>query len=244
MSLYPFPDVPDSPGVPALPRSPLFPPAASAGLGLVEGLIWRILQVQNQWGIFTAEGQTLGNPSQFLNIPGDILQSVGLGATLSTNSVDYSKDMRVSDFPVERGGFASYNKVEMPANPSVVLCFDGSESERTAFLDQIDAATKSTDLYNVVTPEITYVGYTLESYRYERRASRGASLLMVEIRLLEVREISVTFASTINDPKNPGATPQADTGVVQPQTPPTSVAKSLSVTISNAVTGAITPLVQ
>ena len=29
--------------------------------------------------------------------------------------------MRVSDFPIEAGSFASYNKVELPANPTVAL---------------------------------------------------------------------------------------------------------------------------
>lgn len=227
MSLYPYPDVPPFPGVPELPRSPLFPPAATIGLGLVEGVLLSILQIRTQWGIFDIEGNALGNPAQFAGIPAEILNPIGLGASLSTNSVDYRKETRVSDFPVERGGFASYNKVEIPATPSVTLCFEGTESDRTTFLNAIDAATKSTQLYNVVTPEITYVGYTLEDYRYERRALRGATLLMVQIDLVEVRQVSAVYTkAVIVAPKDPGATPAASNGVVQPQTPPTSILKT------------------
>lgn len=240
MPLYPFPDVPVAPGVPAVPRSPQFPPMAAVGLGLVEGLIWRILQVQTQWGIFTTAGVALGDPSVFSGIAGDILQSVGVGSTLSTNAVSYSKQMKTSTFPVERGGFAQYNKVEMPAEPIVVMALDANQADRTSYLNAIDAATKSTSLYNVVTPEVTYTNYTIEDYRYERRAARGASLILVELHLIEVRQVSAAYSSTINDPQNPGATPQSNTGTVQPQTPSISTAKSIANTIPSLASDAQT----
>lgn len=247
MPLYPFPDVPDLPGVPALPRSPLFPPATSAGLGLVEGLIWRILQVQTQWGIFDSAGNVLGDPSVFTGLVGDALQSVGIGPTLSTNSLGYDKEMRVSDFPVERGGFAAYNKVELPATPVVTMALDATEADRTFYLNAVDAATKSTNLYNVVTPEVTYINYTIESYRYERRQTRGATLLMLELHLVEIREVSAVFSQTIKDPKNPGATPQDNAGIVQPQVPQTSVLQSVATKLpglASEATTAIQGLVQ
>lgn len=244
MSLYPFPDVPNLPGVPAIPRSPLFPPIVTAGLGLVEGLLWSVLQIQTRWGIFNqSTGKALGNPTQFLDIPASITNAIGLGATLSTNAVDYRKETRVSDFPTEPGGFASYNKVELPATPTVTLCFDGSESERTTFLNQIEGATISTQLYNVVTPEIVYTGYTLEDYRYERRAVRGATLLMVQIDLIQIRQVSASFAqSQIVDPKDAGATPATTTGIVQPQTPVPSVLSSVGHTISGLASPAATAI--
>lgn len=239
MPLYPFPDVPDLPGVPALPRSPLFPPAETIGLGLLEGLIWRIFQVQTQWGIFDSNGNSLGDPSLFVGIINTVLESAGIGSILSTNSLDYKKETRVSDFPVERGGFASYNKVELPANPIVTMCLDGSEDDRTFFLNAIDAASKSTNLYNIVTPEVTYTNYTIEDYDYQRRANRGATLLMVNLHLIEVRQVSATFSQTqIVNPQNPGASPQVNSGIVQPQVPPTSVLKSVANKVSSLASDA------
>ena len=108
MSLIPFPNIPKVPGVPSIPRSPNFPPAASAALGLVQGLLWRVFQVQTRWGIWDSTGKPLGDPSIFGGMFGNVLDAAGLGSTLSTGSIDYSKETRVSDFPVESGGFANY----------------------------------------------------------------------------------------------------------------------------------------
>ena len=151
---------------------------------------------------------------------------------MSTGSVDYSKETRVSDFPLERGSFAAYNKVETPAAPQVVLCMQGSEKNRRTFLEAIDKAVKSTDLYSVVTPEVTYIDYSIERYNYSRRSSKGATLLIVEITLKEIRQVSAQYTQSnkgqVDAPKDAGATPQADNGKVQAQTPPPSTLKSIA----------------
>lgn len=232
MALIPFPNVPKLPGVPAIPRSPNFPPLLKAGLGLVQGMLWRVFQVQTRWGIFDKNGKPLGDPSKFTGLVGNALEAAGLGSTMSTGSVDYSKETRVSDFPIEGGAFASYNKVETAASPQVVLCLQGSEKNRRTFLEAIDAACKSTDLFSVVTPEVTYINYAVERYNYARHNSKGATLLIVEITLKEVRQVSALYTTSnkgqVDAPKEAGATPQADNGKVQAQTPPTSTLKSIA----------------
>lgn len=232
MPLIPFPDVPKLPGVPSLPRSPKFPPLVRTGLGLVQGMLWRVFQVQTRWGIFDSKGKPLGDPAKFTGLVGNALDAAGLGSTLSTNSVDYSKDTRVSDFPIEQGSFASYNKVETPASPIVTLCLTGSENNRRTFLDAIDKATKSTDLYSVVTPEVTYIDYSIERYNYSRRSSKGATLLIVEITLKEIRQVSSQYTQSnggqVDAPKDAGATPTADNGKVQAKAPDTSTLKAIA----------------
>ncbi len=232
MARIPFPNVPKLPGVPALPRSPNFPPLLRAGLGLVQGMLWRIFQVQTRWGIWDSKGKPLGDPSKFTGLIGNALEAAGLGSTLSTGSVDYSKETRVSDFPLERGSFAAYNKVETPASPQVVLCMQGSEKNRRTFLEAIDKACKSTDLYSVVTPEVTYINYTVERYNYARHNAKGATLVIVEITLKEVRQVSALYTTSnkgqVAAPKDAGATPQADNGKVQAQTPQPSTLKSIA----------------
>lgn len=220
MALIPFPNVPDSPGVPLIPRSPNFPPLAGIGLGVLEGIIWRSFQIDSRWGIFDSQGRAVGNPQNL------ILETVGIGSMLSTKSVEFVKETRVSDFPLEKGGFASYNKVEMPAEPTVTLCVSGSESARQSFLKDIDSACKSTDLYSVITPEITYANYSIERYNYQRRSERGCTLLQVEISLKEVREVSAQFTKAT--PKQPAAAPQVDNGKVQAQPPNVSTLKSIT----------------
>lgn len=229
MSNIPFPNIPKAPGVPPIPRSVNFPPIAQVGLGAIQSIIWRAFQVSSQWGIFDSKGRALGDPAKFTGLLGGAIETIGLGSTLSTNAVDFSKESRISDFPVERGSFASYNKVETPANPIVTLCLSGSSGDRRAFIDAIDKASKSTALYSVVTPEVVYINYSVERYNYQRRNSRGATLLLVEITLKEVREVSTQYTqSLIKTPKNASATPPADSGKVQAKTPRVSVLKSIA----------------
>ena len=232
MPNIPFPNVPNVPGVPALPRSPSFPPLAKAALGIVQGLVWRLFQVQTRWGIWDSKGKPLGDPAKFTGFVGTVLDAAGIGSTLSTNAVEYTKETKVSDFPVERGSFANYNKVEMPASPTVTLCLTGSESNRKTFLAAIDKACKSTDLFSVVTPEVTYVDYSIERYNYQRRNNKGATLLLVEISLKEIRQVSAQYTQSgkgqVQQPKDAGAAPQVDGGKVQAQAPQQSTLKSLA----------------
>jgi len=223
MSLIPFPDVPVAGGVPLIPRSLSAPPAGRLALGVLQGIIWRSFQIDSRWGIFDSQGKALGNPSSFLS---PILSSVGVGSELSTKSVEYSKETRVSDFPVERGGFAAYNKVELPAEARVSLCMSGSESDRQALLAAIDAAVKSVDVYSVATPEVTYINYSIEYYNYQRKNDRGANLLTIELGLREIREVSAKITS--KQAKSVSAATPEDNGKVQPQPPDISTLKKLS----------------
>ena len=225
MPRIPFPNIPPLPGVPALPRLGELPPVLGLVSGLIQETLLRVLQGNARWGVFDVQGRPLAAASNFTN---DALNLVGLAPTLSTSSMAYAKETQVSDFPLEQGSFAAYNKVEMAATPTVVLTFAGSENDRRAFLENIDFACKSTDLFSVVTPEITYINYSIERYNYERRSNRGATLLVVELALIEVREVSAAFANPgINAPQDVGATPPVDEGKVQPQPRKESTLKSL-----------------
>lgn len=229
MPTIPFPDVPPYAGVPALVRSADIPPVITIGLGLTQALLLNALQSASQWGIFDDDGNQIGVTAASQSI---LQQITGItGPTLSTNAFEFTKETRISDFPVEEGGFASYNKVEMPANPIVTLALAGSETDRATFLNAIDAACKSTNLYSVVTPEVTYANYSLERYNYTRRAEHGATLLIVEISLKEIRQVSAAYSTVqtpINQPQNSAATPQTNSGNVQPATPNPSVLKQIA----------------
>jgi hypothetical protein len=235
-----FPDVPLLPGVPQLLR-PISQaiaanPVLSIGLGTVETLLITALNQAPTWGIFDQSGNQLGllpnSQSTLQAIAGTLAaQLTGNNATvLSTFAVDYTGESRSSDFPVEDGSFASYNKVQLPASPVVTLILDGSESDRTAFLNLINAACVGTDLYNVVTPEVTYSNYSIERYSYTRRASKGVTLLLVECHLKEIRQVQATLttAPLIVAPINPAAASSVDNGNVQPAAVPQSILKGMA----------------
>jgi hypothetical protein len=234
-----FPDVPLLPGVPQLLRpvqaAIAANPVLSIGLGTAETLLITALNQAPTWGIFDQNGNQLGllpnSQSTLQAIAGTLAaQLTGNNATvLSTFAVDYTQETRISDFPVETGGFASYNKVSLPATPVVTLILDGSESDRTAFLNLINAACVGTDLYNVVTPEVTYYNHSIERYSYTRRASKGVTLLYVECHLKEVRQVQATLttAPLIVAPVNPAATSSVDNGNVAPAAVSQSLLKQL-----------------
>jgi len=216
MPLIPFPYVPALPGVPYLSRlvGQVIPTPVAVAAGVVGALLGTLTQSQTQWGIYDSRGRPMGGTS---------VQLFG-GPVLSTNALEFRKETRVSDFPVQSGDFATYNKVQMPSTPMVTLALAGSESDRAGFLAEVDAACNSTDLYSVVTPEITYINHTFERYNYSRRSRRGATLLIVEIYLKEVRQVSAQYSTgTVNPqigtPQTTSATPTIDSGIVQTQTP-------------------------
>ena len=237
MPTIPFPNVPAYPGVPTLTRRAsaaiASSPALSIGIGTVENILIGALQQAPKWGIFDSDGNQLGISSSTASIVSAVASQLtgDTAPVLSTYSFDFTKEARVSNFPIEAGKFASYNKVETPGNPVVTLILDGSEDDRTRFLETIDAACVSTDLYNAVTPEITYANYTVERYTYQRRASKGATLLMVEVSLKEIRQATAIYATVttapIVNPQNPSSAPQVNNGMTQPATPATSTLKSI-----------------
>jgi hypothetical protein len=208
----------------------------SIGLGTVETLLITALNQAPTWGIFDAtDGSQLGllpnSQSTLQAIAGTLAaQLTGNNPTvLSTFAVDFTREARISDFPIEQGGFASFNKVSLPATPVVTLILDGSESDRTTFLEAIDDACQSTNLYNVVTPEIIYPNYSIERYSYTRRASKGLTLLYVECHLKEIRQVQATLTTVpILAPVNAAATPSVDNGNVQPAAVPQSLLKQLA----------------
>lgn len=236
-----FPNVPAYPGVPQLTRpvqaAIASNPTVAIGLGSLENLLGNALQQAPQWGIFDADGNQLGVSGNSSTTGQLILQALAsqvtgqTAPTLSTFSFGYTREAKLSDFGVEGGAFASYNKVQLPANPTVTLILAGSEDDRTRFLDALEYACSTTDNYSVVTPEYTYANYNLERFTYARRANQGATLLIVDITLKEVRQVSATFATVstpINQPQNPAATPQVNNGMTQPQAPDQSTLLSIT----------------
>jgi hypothetical protein len=235
----PFPDIPLYPGVPQLLRPVQQAIAASPiiaiGLGTAETLLITALNQAPQWGIYDSSGNQLGllpNSQSILSaIAGTLLsQLTGDNATvLSTFDVDFTKETKISDYPLEAGGFAAYNKAESPASPVVTLILDGDASDRTAFLNLINAACVGTDLYSVVTPEITYYNHSVERYRYSRKANKGLTLLIVEVFLKEIRTVTSTYSTvSIVNPINAAATPAESNGVTQTVAPDQSVLSQIA----------------
>ena len=164
-----------------IPNIPQLPTNLSGALIQFGGAALINAAFGNYWGIF---GQN------------------GLPLLLSDNviAMKYTTSSKVSTVPIERGSFASYNKVDDPFTLTVQMSKgSGGVFQRGAFLALLDDLAKSTDLFMVITPEAVYPNMAIIGYDYSREASDGARLLKVNIQLTEVRQVEVQYTKTKAD---------------------------------------------
>lgn len=215
----------DLPGLPALPGdvADLFEAVALIAGDLVTSLPGAGTE---QWGIFLD-----GEP-----------------VVLADNvvSFDYRADFSLLTYPIEKGAFSTYNKVQAPFSVRVRFSTGGSFAAREAFLASIEDIIGDTNLYDVVTPETTYSSVSLTHQDYRRTASSGLGLLAVDVHCEQVRatasaQFSDTTAAgsngdgtntdiTIKSPQSASAAPQVNGGTVQPSDAPASFSDRFSFT--------------
>ena len=183
-----------------MPSIPGIPPTVSDSIIGFGGAFAINMIFGNQWGVYSQYG-----------IPILLADTV-----LSTK---YQNSSQISQAPLEKGTFASYNKVQDPYKATVTLVKGGSNPAlRGAFLAQIDALSRSTILYNVVTPEFVHQSANIIGYDYVREPQAGATMLTVNLHLEEVREVDVELDSTAADEtENPEDSATQDAGEVQPE---------------------------
>jgi hypothetical protein len=129
-------------------------------------------------------------------------------------AMDLRQDNPISDYPVELGGFQSYDKVQLPIEIRVRLAAGGSVASRALFLQSIEAVMNTVDLYDIVTPERVYLGYNFTHRDFRRAADQGNGLITVDLWLTEVRESQqAAFVNT----QTPSGAGQQNIGNVQPQ---------------------------
>lgn len=222
ISVSPFPDVPAAPGVPPVLRQV---GAAIATVALLAADVVSIVRMFSgpQWGIFQNGAPVL---------IGD-----------SVVGVDYRREWRVANYQVEQGGFASYNKVAEPFDVRVTFACSGSQSlistilsggaigalitgtdpageNRTAFLMALEQFGNSLGLLDVITPEFTFSSCNITHIDYRREARRGATMLLIDVWLVEIRVTGVTTFTATKDTSGAAA---VDNGAVQPAAAPANI---------------------
>jgi len=130
----------------------------------------------------------------------------------SVLSFDFKQEYRIADYPMEQGAFQSYNKVATPYDARVSMSRGGTVADRQKFLLDAERITRSRDLYDVVTPEITYHSANIARFDYRRTTTNGVTLLTVDFWLLEIRE---TVQSVFFNTKQPSSQAVQNNGTVQ-----------------------------
>lgn len=161
-----FPNVPDLPGVPPLQRK--ITSAAIAGGALYVKDVFKLASGPPAWGVFDSQGKLFLEPDSFLGIR-------------------YRNQNQISDYPVEEGAFATYNKVQTPFDAMVSLAKGGTRPDRVKFLKNVEAMFADINLYQLITPELTYPDVSVEDYDYERRTRNGAHMIVAHIHFKQVR---------------------------------------------------------
>jgi hypothetical protein len=223
-----FPDVPRASGVPSVFRSPVIQTITTIRLLQADVRTIGGMFFGPEWGIFTTGGQPFAIPNSFV-------------------SVDYRKEFRISDYPVESGGFQSFNKVATPFDVRVRFAISGPSSStfgdignlltgsqgttRSDFLTQVDLACKSLDLFSVVTPDATYPSVNIVHYDYRRERQNGVGIILVDVWCQEVR---VTATTQFSDTKSPEGALNQSGGTVQGQPPTPDQQASVPLTPAQA----------
>lgn len=143
----------------------------------------------------------------------------------SVVSVEIKKEWRLADYPQEAGAFQTYNKVTTPFDARIRLTKGGSDSVLNEFLESVDAAAKSLELYDVVMSGKTYQGANISHYDFKRTAISGAGLITVDIWLTEIR---VTATAKFSNTAAPSGAQSVNGGTVQAQVPTGAQASSVA----------------
>lgn len=198
-----YPDVPAVRGVPQL-RRPLTQTelrVIAFVTAAISGRLWQSSKNRPRWGIYDSNNELVIEPDSFLTF-------------------DNRNEFRVSDFPVQQGAFATYNKVASPFEVMLRLSKSGSLDSRTAFLNAIDSTLRTLALFTILTPERSYTNVNLIRYEVTRRGKDGAYFLTdVDLYFREIRQVAAQYSTTQAATRNaqqPSATPPVNDGIVQP----------------------------
>ena len=200
--------------------------AVNSVLGQASGVLDMVSTITGLPNLTLMVADALGLPSIFSQSPqwGLFKGNAMVIAADSVVSMEYKKNWDVSDYKLEKGAFASYNKVENPFDAVIRFSTGGSEDDRRDFLQSISAIAGDTELYDVLMPEETYPSVNIVGYTFRRLNNQGACLLQVDLMVVEIRE-TAEEEFTQTETQAPSGTATKNNGTVQTQ-PPTPQQKS------------------
>ena len=217
----------------------LMVPKASSAVGsitaLAQGLALDYLKTELRWGVYeagTSNQVVLGQSSSVLDkvkngsgasaisalINGDL--KGGKNYIDSVIALSHRKGADVSQYRLETGSFANYNKVEKPRIIPIRLVKGGTESERGQFLTWLETNSKLTTLFDIAVPEVTYPDLTLVDYSITRESKSGVTLVIADCMFQEVMQITFEYTnSKTKDSKNAQDKPTVKNRTVQTNPP-------------------------
>lgn len=151
--------------------------------------------------------------------------------------ISTDESSKLPEEPIEAGSFAQYNRVVSPVTLTVRLASQGTPSTLQAMIERLQELKTGTEKITLITPMMTYENFMLESFDYRKDEHTGHNVLVVDIRLKEIREIEgQKTTSSVTEPEPPPVTADAsadgscvsaeDCGEVQASYPSSSESSS------------------
>lgn len=212
-----FPNVAQLPGVPQLVRANQAINTVTLAVGAIQHFLGPAASVGPTWGLFDSVGNLVIQPDSILGF-------------------ENQNSWRISDFPLQDGEFASYNKVKLPYTAALKLTKGGTVQDRKNLLDKIQSIAGDTRVYTILSPEKSYPTVNIENYRIRRMGKEGAYFFAdLEIFFRNIQstpsQYSDTTANTANA-TNPVALPTTNLGTQLPGiTVPSAVQQVVTVRI-------------
>lgn len=170
--------------------------------------------IGTEWTLIDEDGQTAVSMTSFIDI-------------------DLRNEGQALSYPVEKGSFTDFNKVQGPLEIRATLGKQGDPSEIEDLLNRLNEFQREAVKLAVATPDTLYGSMTLESYSYKRTSESNATMLTVELTLKEVREVETQVKTTasessISKPKNPTSEGKTNIGKTQAEEVPAEKEKQRS----------------
>lgn len=125
------------------------------------------------------------------------------------------KSSRLPDEPIEKGSFATYNRIIEPRSITCRLAVKGKAADLQNAIDRLTTLCENDEKITLTTPEQSYPNMMLESFDYRRDAQNGRGVLYVDLRLKEIREVASQQTTTaVEEAEEPIDAEDAEDGSV------------------------------
>ena len=166
----------------------------------------------------------------------------GRAVIVFTSMLDLSvtSDSTLPEEPIEQGSFATYNRTLYSDRLEVKLAIEGDRADLQRAQDTLKELKSGTDIFSLVTPDYEHKNLTLEGYDYTRDTTASNGLLVVTLRLKEIREIE-TATTVVSVPAQTAGTKGAKTAAATDAKPLTQSNCKNASNVSKTQTGKTQP---
>jgi hypothetical protein len=174
-----------------------------------------ILSVQDE-GMADESAEETGSdesaPEDGLEETPDSASDMGTSIAFKTMlEMGVEEGSKIPTEPIEKGSFASYNRVIEPNSANCRLALEGDASEIQSVLQTLSDMKTGNQRVTFTTPFDSYDNLMLESFDYRRDGNSGFNVLIVDLKLKEIREVeSAKTTSSVSEPETPAGDVSAD----------------------------------